>query len=201
MTYFSPADRPLPTPNRSWAPQDVYDAAHLYFPIVYNDVALRNMATGEFFFPTRAIEPERGSIWFIGGRAAMGRDLQHGAAEHVERDTKLLIAPGRFLEVSHFGISHVTEQPGGEVRGRHAGNTVLVANLTEEEVEKLNITVASGGLSAEYTGAGWYDPVTDRSRLSPPVQQFLRDYFDHTVMMNALHQSANEENIARSGSN
>lgn len=189
MAHFFPADE-FPAPSPSHAPDDVYHGAHKYFQIGYTDVVLRNPATGEIFLPTRAIEPEKGSIWFVGGRTNAGETTQESAARHVEDDTGLSIAPGSFSEVSHFGIAHVTP------RVRDAKNTVLVANLKPDEVSKLNSTVSEGGLSKEYESGKWYDPKTvKRETLPAPVRQFLRDYFDHQTMISALQDAAEEEKV------
>lgn len=198
MTYFPPKNGKLPV-HPEWVPKAEFEAAHRNFVIGYADVALRDPATGRFFFPTRNIEPEKGSTWLIGGRMLPGESTQEGAARHVLRDTKLPIIPGRFVDVSDFGIAHVIELPDQEPQGRHAKNTVLVANLKPDEVGALDTLVSERGLSKEYDGGRWYDPETDdRDELPDPLKQFLRDYFDRQVMITGLHAMAREDDRHRS---
>jgi len=199
MTYFPPVNGPLPIPPQR-APQELYEEAHRNFTIGYSDVVLRNPESGEFFFPIRGIEPEKGSDWFIGGRIAVGETVEQSAARHVEHDTGLLIPSDRFTDVSHFGIAHVTEREGQGPLVRHAQNNVLVANLKPDEVEALNDIVANGKLTPEYSGGEWYDPKTNKKELPGPIKQFMRDLFGHEVMMEALHAMALEEYEQRFGS-
>lgn len=195
MTHFPPTNAPLPTPEER-APQELYEEAHRNFTIGYSDVVLRDPETERFFFPTRGIEPEKGKTWFIGGRIAVGKTVEESAAQHVEHDTGLSIAAGRFTPVSHFSIAHVTDRQGQESLVRHAQNNVLVANLKPNEVEALDATVAEGKLTSEYSGGEWYDPKTSKKELPAPLKQFLRDFFDHEVKMEALQTMAIEEDKA-----
>lgn len=198
QTYFPPENGPLPAQGLH-ASQELYEDANRNFTIGYSDVVLRNPETGEFFFPTRAVEPEKDSIWFIGGRIAVGETTGESAARHVQDDTGLSIPSHRFSEVSHFGIAHTTEREGQEPMFRHAQNTVLVAHLTPDEVEALNSVVSEGKLNSEYSGGEWYNPETGNKELSGPLRQFLRDYFSHGVMMDAIHDQAEEEYAQRFG--
>ncbi len=191
MTYFPPQGNELPIPKRL-APYETYKAAHENFVIAYTDIVLRNPETDELFLPIRGIEPEKGKRWFVGGRMNLGETTGQSAARHVLHDTGLDIAPGMFAEVSHWDIAHAGSQT------RHASNTVLVANLKPEEVARLDDTLAQERLSAEYWGGAWYDPNHEDPAILPdPVRQFLRDYFDHRVMINALHGMALAEDEHR----
>ena len=197
MTYFPPENKSVP-PSDQRASQDLYEEAHRNFTIGYGDVVLRDPQNGNFFFPRRSIEPEKGSRWFIGGRMAVGETVEESAARHVRNDTGLPISAGRFAEASHFGIAHVTERQGKEPLVRHAQNTVLVANLKPDEVAALNHVISDGKLSTEYSGGEWYDPKTDKDELPGPLKQFLHDFSDSTVMESALHTMALEEDKRRS---
>ncbi|HSX53095.1 MAG TPA: NUDIX domain-containing protein [Patescibacteria group bacterium] len=192
MSFFQDENEPFPIPTER-ASLELYKAAHANFAIGYTDLVPRDPKTGKLFFVKRAIEPQKGASWFIGGRITPGKTNGESAAEHLEKDTGIKAGPGRFQEVSHWTITHVTPSEGEEGPDvRHCQNTVLVIDLTPEEIQKLN----EGKLSDEYDGESgkWFDPEKiDKTEFLPPVRQFFRDYFSHEVMMDAIHSQAVEE--------
>jgi ADP-ribose pyrophosphatase YjhB (NUDIX family) len=193
MTYFPPENAPLPIPQEQ-ASDALYQAAHENFVIAYTDLVVRNPQTNEFFFPVRGVEPEKGNLWFVGGRMEINETFGESAARHLKKDAGLEIDPSRFIDASHFGIGHVVERDNQDPHVRHADNTVMLVNLKPDEVAAFNKVKLSG----EYAKGGvWYNPDKSKEKLTGPVKQFLRDYFGYQVKMGALEDLAKEEDQQR----
>jgi hypothetical protein len=189
----------LPHIPEGTLPDSIYKDVERNIVYACTDVALRNPSTGEIFLGTRQTEPQLGR-WLIGGRNQYDASVIDNASLQVKNDLGIDITPGRFKFISSYSTTFPIAAPGREDHGRHTLNSVMLAELTDEEVQLLNEKIKNHQISDEYSGGGWFNPdkIAQKDSDFPDLlKSFIRDLRKYDRSYEQDWTEAIEENQKR----
>lgn len=169
--------------------------------IVYacTDVTLRDPQTGKIFLGTRQTEPQLGP-WLIGGRDAYGLGPNENAARQVKNDLGLDVSPTHFKFLTEYSTVFPSASANRHEHGRHTKNSVMLLDMSPDQVAALDKRVADGEIRDEYASGAWYDPseiAKADSDFPDLLKQMVRDLHDYDRSYTATWDEAHAENDRR----